>query len=155
SNFKQQLLTRLSIDNEDKILDRLSEIERMDSDLKEKLKSHDCTNSTVTSLNVTISEQRSKILEHVETVEKLRTQRERMLNKMKEMKTNNEILANQLKQTKETIDDFHRREIDYKNQIEKIEQQLRSANNQIQVTSDECQTQQELQETMKLEIESI
>ncbi|CAF4711468.1 unnamed protein product, partial [Rotaria magnacalcarata] len=40
-------------------------------------------------------------------------------------------------------------------QIEKIEQQLRSANNQIQVTSDECQTQQELQETMKLEIESI
>ncbi|CAM4853053.1 unnamed protein product [Rotaria socialis] len=155
SNFKQQLLTRLSIDNEDKILDRLSEIERMDSDLKEKLKSHDCTNSTVTSLNVTISEQRSKILEHEETLEKLRTQRERMLNKMKEMKTNNEILVNQLKQTNETIDDFHRKEIDYKNQIEKIEQQLRSANNQIQVTSDECQTQQELQETMKLEIESI
>jgi len=50
---------------------------------------------------------------------------------------------------------LHRKEIDYKNQIEEIEQQLRSANNQIQVTLDDCQTQQDLQETMKLEIESI
>jgi hypothetical protein len=50
---------------------------------------------------------------------------------------------------------LHRKEIDYKNQIEEIEQQLRSANNQIQVTLDDCRTQQDLQETMKLEIESI
>ncbi|CAF2984981.1 unnamed protein product [Rotaria sp. Silwood2] len=78
-----------------------------------------------------------------------------MLSKMKEMKTNNEELTDQLKQVNQCLDEFHRKEIDYKNQIEEIEQQLRSANNQIQVTFDECQTQQELQETMKLEIESI
>ncbi|CAF4691987.1 unnamed protein product, partial [Rotaria sp. Silwood2] len=155
SNFKQQLLTRLSIDNEEKIFDRLSEIEKINVDLKEKLQNHNDTNSTLTSLNITISEQRNQILEHAETLEKLRAQRERMLSKMKEMKTNNEELTDQLKQVNQCLDEFHRKEIDYKNQIEEIEQQLRSANNQIQVTFDECQTQQELQETMKLEIESI
>ncbi|CAF1138756.1 unnamed protein product [Rotaria sordida] len=155
SNFKQQLLTRLSIDNEEKIFDRLSEIEKMNTDLKDKLQNHNDTNSTLTSLNITISEQRNQILEKEETLEKLRTQRERMLSKMKEMKTNNETLTNQFKQTNQSLDEFHLKEIDYKNQIEEIKQQLRSGNNQIQVTLDECQAQQELQETMKLEIESI
>ena len=46
-------------------------------------------------------------------------------------------------------------EIDCKNQIEQLEQQLRSVNNQLQTTLDECRTQQDLQETMKLEITSI
>lgn len=46
-------------------------------------------------------------------------------------------------------------EIDYKNQLEQLEQQLRSVHNQLQVTLDECRTQQDLQETMKLEITSI
>lgn len=49
------------------------------------------------SLNTTISEQRNQILEYEETAGKLRSQRERMLSKMKEMKTNNETLADQVK----------------------------------------------------------
>jgi uncharacterized coiled-coil protein SlyX len=44
-----------------------------------------------------VTEQHTKILEHEETIEKLRAQRERMLSKMKEMKTNNEALADQVK----------------------------------------------------------
>lgn len=63
---------------------------------KEKLQNNDDSTSTLTSLNITLSEQRNKILEYEETSEKLRSQRERMLNKMKEMKTNNEILTNQV-----------------------------------------------------------
>jgi hypothetical protein len=34
SDFKQQLLTRLSIDNEEQIFDRLHEIQQMNTDLK-------------------------------------------------------------------------------------------------------------------------
>ncbi len=49
------------------------------------------------SLNTTVSEQRNKILEYEETIEKLRVQREKMLNKMKEMKANNETLTDQVK----------------------------------------------------------
>lgn len=63
---------------------------------KEKLQNNDDSTSTLTSLNITLSEQRNKILEYEETSEKLRSQRERMLNKMKEMKTNNEILTNRV-----------------------------------------------------------
>ncbi len=63
---------------------------------KEKLQNNDHSTSTLTSLNITVSEQRNKILEYEETLEKLRSQRERMLNKMKEMKTNNETLTNQV-----------------------------------------------------------
>ncbi len=63
---------------------------------EEKLQHNDDVSSTVTSLNITVSEQRKKILEHEETLEKLRSQRERMLAKMKDMKTNNEILADQV-----------------------------------------------------------
>lgn len=46
---------------------------------------------------MTVSEQRTKIIEHEETLEKLRTQRERMLSKMKEIKTHNETLIDQVK----------------------------------------------------------
>jgi uncharacterized coiled-coil protein SlyX len=63
----------------------------------EKLQSNDDFTNTISSLNITITEQRKKILEHEETLEKIRAQRERMLNKMKEMKGNNETLANQVK----------------------------------------------------------
>jgi len=63
---------------------------------KEKLQNKDDSTSTLTSLNITVSEQRNKIVEYEETLEKLRSQRERMLTKMKEMKTNNELLTNQV-----------------------------------------------------------
>jgi len=67
------------------------------SSSSEKLQSNDEFTNTISSLNITITEQRKKILEHEETLEKIRAQRERMLNKMKEMKSNNETLANQVK----------------------------------------------------------
>jgi predicted RNase H-like nuclease (RuvC/YqgF family) len=63
---------------------------------KEKLQNNHDSTSTLTSLNITVSEQRNKIVEYEETLEKLRSQRERMLTKMKEMKTNNELLTNQV-----------------------------------------------------------
>jgi predicted nucleic acid-binding Zn-ribbon protein len=63
---------------------------------KVKLQNNDDSASALASLNMTISEQRNKILEKEEVVEKLRSQRERMLNKMKEMKINNETLTNQV-----------------------------------------------------------
>ncbi len=63
---------------------------------KEKLQTHNDSTSTLTSLNTTVLEQRNKILEYEETLEKLRSQRERMLTKMKEMKTNNETLTNEV-----------------------------------------------------------
>jgi len=63
---------------------------------KVKLQNNDDSASALASLNMTISEQRNKILENEEVVEKLRSQRERMLNKMKEMKINNETLTNQV-----------------------------------------------------------
>ncbi|UJR14143.1 hypothetical protein I4U23_001137 [Adineta vaga] len=148
SDFKQQLLNRLAIDNEEHIFDRLNELYQMNTDLQNKLQTINDSSSTIASLNKTISE-------HEETSEKLRAQRERMLNKMKEMKTNNESLTDQLKQANLSLTEQHRIEIDYKNQIEQLEQQIRHVNNQLQVTSDECQTQQDLQETMKLEITSI
>lgn len=61
----------------------------------------------------------------------------------------------QLKQANDSLEELQCKEIDYKNQIEEITQQLRSADTKIQVSSDECLTQQELQETMKLEIDSL
>ncbi|CAF3945710.1 unnamed protein product [Adineta steineri] len=148
SNFKQKLLTHLSIDNEEQIFDRLNEINQINT----KLQNIDDSTNT---LNITITDQHKKIREHEDTIEKLRSQRERMLTKMKEMKINNETLANQLKQINQSLDEQYRKEIDYKNRIEELEQQKRSFNNQIQVTLDECKTQQDLQETMKLEIKSI
>ncbi len=63
---------------------------------KGKLQTHNDSTSTLTSLNTTVLEQRNKILEYEETLEKLRSQRERMLTKMKEMKTNNETLTNEV-----------------------------------------------------------
>ncbi|CAF4319094.1 unnamed protein product, partial [Adineta steineri] len=148
SNFKQKLLTHLSIDNEEQIFDRLNEINQINT----KLQNIDDSTNT---LNITITDQHKKIREHEDTIEKLRSQRERMLTKMKEMKINNETLANQLKQINQSLDEQYRKEIDYENRIEELEQQKRSFNNQIQVTLDECKTQQDLQETMKLEIKSI
>ncbi|CAF1103599.1 unnamed protein product [Adineta steineri] len=148
STFKQKLLTHLSIDNEEQIFDRLNEINQINTKLQN-------IDDSANTLNITITDQHKKIREHEDTIEKLRSQRERMLTKMKEMKINNETLANQLKQINQSLDEQYRKEIDYKNRIEELEQQKRSINNQIQVTLDECKTQQDLQETMKLEIKSI
>lgn len=64
---------------------------------KEKLQNNHDSTSVLSSLNTTISEQENKILEYEDTTSKLRSQRERMLNKMKEMKINNETLTEQVK----------------------------------------------------------
>ncbi|CAF1099022.1 unnamed protein product [Adineta ricciae] len=145
SDFKQQLLHRLSPDDEEHVVERLNELYQANTDLKNKLQ----------HVNDSASTMKKAIGEHEETLEKLRDQRERMLTKMKEIKTNNESLTDQLKQANESLSERYRMEIDYKNQIEQLEQQLRSVNNQLQTTLDECRTQQDLQDAMKLEITSI
>jgi uncharacterized coiled-coil DUF342 family protein len=58
-------------------------------------------------------------------------------------------LANQ------SVVEMHKKEMEYKNRIEELDQQLRSIHNQMQASLDECRTQQDLQETMKIENESI
>ena len=60
-----------------------------------------------------------------------------------------------MKQANEALSERYRMEIDCKNQIEQLEQQLRRVTNHLQTTLDECRTQKELQETMELEITSI
>lgn len=71
--FEEELLKRLSIDNLTQVFTRLDELEH--------------------SL---LSEQQLKLTEYEDTLEKLRSQRERMLNKMKDIKTNNETLTSQV-----------------------------------------------------------
>ena len=77
TEFQEELLKHLSIDNIDQIFTRLDEL------------NHPKTASLV-------SEQQLKLAECEDTLEKLRSQRERMLNKMKDIKINNETLTTQV-----------------------------------------------------------
>ena len=106
-------------------------------------------------LNVTIVEQRAKLVVHEETLEKLRSQRERMLTKMKELKGNNEKLSSQLAAADGLLAESQGTHVDRDHRIDELEQQLRSFHGQHQDTIDECRAQQDLQETMKLENDSL
>ena len=149
-DFKRDLLQRLSVDSEEQLLHRLAELEQLATG-----KHNGDQNDTIDALNVTIGEQRAKLVEHEETLDKLRAQRERMLTKMKELKGNNEKLSSQLKSTNALLAESQRKQLDGGQQIDELEQQLRSLQGQNQDTIDECRAQQELQETMKLENDSL
>lgn len=92
--WKGKLLQRLSIDNDEQIFDRLDELQRTNQLDQTGFLSPRVFCST--PLVILVSEQQSKIAEYEDTIEKLRSQRERMLTKMKDIKTNNESLISQV-----------------------------------------------------------
>ena len=61
----------------------------------------------------------------------------------------------QLKESQQTIDDYHREKINLQSQLEELQQELRRANNRIQMNIEDYQSQVDLQETMKLEVQSL
>lgn len=61
----------------------------------------------------------------------------------------------QLKESEQSLDRVHREKVDLQNQLDDSQQELRRVKNQIQMNSDDYQSQVDLQETMKLEIESL
>lgn len=81
TEFQEELLKHLSIDNIDQLFTHLDELK------------HPQPDPTTTAL---ISEQQLKLAECEDTLEKFRSQRERMLTKMKDIKTNNETLTAQV-----------------------------------------------------------
>lgn len=60
-----------------------------------------------------------------------------------------------MKESEQSLDQLHREKVDLQNQLDHSEQELRRINNQIQMNTDDYQSQIDLQETMKLEIESL
>ena len=61
----------------------------------------------------------------------------------------------QLKESQQTIDDYHREKINLQSQLEELQQELRRVNNRIQMNTEDYQSQVDLQETMKLEVQSL
>ena len=61
----------------------------------------------------------------------------------------------QLKESQQTIDDYHREKINLQSQLEELQQELRRVNNRIQMNTEDYQSQIDLQETMKLEVQSL
>ena len=60
-----------------------------------------------------------------------------------------------MNESEQSLDQLHREKVDLQNQLDNSEQELRRIKNQNQMNTDDYQSQVDLQETMKLELESL